>query len=89
MAFPTYADRLTQDHRLAGLDEAEGGEVSDLGGADLWVGREVAVLDAHRLLEAGGLHAPGKPGGVATRRFVLAEDAEQFNMAEVVRSCPS
>ena len=38
MAFP-HADRAIQDHGLAGVQPAQGGEVADLGGGELRVMR--------------------------------------------------
>ena len=51
-------DGAVEDDRLAGVDEAQRGEVADDGGGDLRVVGEVEVLEGGGVFEAG-LRGPG------------------------------
>ncbi len=76
-------DGTVEDDRLAGVDEAQRGEIADHRDGDLRVEREVVVLDRGELLEAGGFDPSGQPDVVAARGLVLAEDLEKLDVAEL------
>ena len=72
-----------EDHRLGGLDEAQGGQVSDLCSRDLGVVGEVELLDGRRGLEVGVAHPAQVARSVAARELVLTEDLEELDVAEL------
>ena len=60
------ADRAVQDHGLAGVQPAQGGQVADLGGGQFRGGGEVEAFQGDLLLEPGPAEPPGRwpwPGG--------------------------
>src|SRR5271165_2852652 len=77
-----HTDGPVKHYGLAGVDEAQRGQVADLGGGDLGVEGEVELLDAGRLLEVGGLQPTLEPSGITTGRFVLAQHGEQLDVPE-------
>ena len=77
-----HADGPVQDDRLARLDEPECGQITDLGGRNFGVEREVVLLDRGRLLEAGRLQPALEAGGVAPGCLVAAQGLEQLDVPQ-------
>ena len=77
------ADGSVEDDGLAGLDEAQDGEVTDGGGGDVRVVGEVELLERGGVFEAGLADPAGERGGVAPGDLVLAEHLEELEVAEL------
>jgi site-specific DNA recombinase len=76
------ADRTVEDHRLAGVQPAQRGQVADLGSGQLRAGAEVEALEGGLLLEAGLAQPPGHGHGLAAGDLVFAQDLEELDVAE-------
>jgi hypothetical protein len=72
VGFPD-ADGPVEDHRLAGVEPAQRGQVAQHRGREFGADGEVEVLEGVGLFEAGTPHAPGQGGGLAAGDFVFAE----------------
>jgi hypothetical protein len=77
------ADGAVEDHVLAGVEPAQRGEVADLGGGQLGAGGEVELLHGGLLLEAGAAEAALHGHGLAAGEFVVAQDLEELQVAEL------
>jgi len=75
-------DGAVEDHRLAGLDPAQRGQVADRRGGQLRVRGEVEALQSEGLLEAGAAGAPADGGGVAAGDLVVAQHLEELQVSE-------
>jgi hypothetical protein len=81
MGFPD-ADGSVEDHRLAGLEPAQRGQVAQHRGGQFRADGEVEVLEGGVLFEAGAVDSPGQGGGVAAGDFVFAEHLQEFQVPE-------
>jgi len=79
----SHPDGAVQDDGLAGVEEAQGGQVTDVGSRDLRVVGEVVVLDGVGGLEPGSADPADDPGGVAAGQLVFAEGLEELDVAEL------
>ena len=76
------ADGAVEDHGLAGVQPAQGGQVADLGGGQLRAGGEVEAFEGGLLLEPGLAQPAGDGHGLAAGDLVLAQDLEELDVAE-------
>ena len=81
MAFP-HADRAVQDHGLAGVQPAEGGEVADLGSGELGRCGEIEAFEGDLLIEPGGAEPAVDGHAGAAGDLVFAQDLEEVDVAE-------
>ena len=75
-------DRAVEDHRLAGVEPAQRGEVADLRGGQFRGGGEVEPFQGGGLLEPGAAGAAGDGGGLPAGDLVVAEDLEELQVSE-------
>src|SRR6266498_3125376 len=71
------SDRAVGDDPLAGRDELQPGQVTDLGGGQRRVVGKVEALQGGLGREAGGLDPPRDLAGLAAGQLVLAQDLER------------
>src|SRR5438046_1022476 len=69
-----------EDHRLAGLQPAQRGQVADLRGREFGGGGEVEPFQCHGLFEAGPAGAAGDRGGLPPRDLVQAQDLQELQV---------
>jgi len=65
------------------VQPAQRGQVADLGGGQLRVGREVEPFEGDLLVEPGSAQPPGEGGLVAAGDLVAAEDLEELQVPEL------
>ena len=75
-------DRPVEDHRLAGGQPAQRGEVADLRGGEFRAGGEVEAFQGGLGLELGAADAAGDGLGVAAGDLVVAEHLQELDVAE-------
>ena len=76
-------DGSVEDDGLAGVDEAQDGEVTDGGGGDFVVVGEVELFEGGGVFEAGLADPAGERCGVAPVDLVFAEHLEELEVAEL------
>ncbi len=77
-----HADGPVEDHGLAGVQPAQGGQVADLGGGQLRGGAEVEAFQGGLFLEPGFAEPAGHGHGLAAGDLVLAQDLEKLDVAQ-------
>ena len=85
----TDAHGPVEQHRLAALQEAQGGEVADQRRRDLRVVGEVELLERRRALEARPAEALGERLGLAPADLVFEQHLEELEMAELAGAIAS
>jgi len=78
------ARRPQQQHVLAFLDEAAGGQVEDLLPLDRRIELPVEVFERAHLAEAGGFHTPLNQPVLPDRQFILQDQFQELGVGEVV-----
>jgi site-specific DNA recombinase len=82
MGFPD-PDGPVENHRLAGFEPAQRGQVAQHRGGQFRADGEVEVLEGGVLFEAGAAYSPRQRGGVAAGDLVFAEHLQEFQVAEL------
>jgi len=81
LGFPD-PDGSVENHRLPGLEPAQGGQVAQHRGGQFRADGEIEVLEGGVLFEAGAPDPTGQRGGVAAGDFVFAEHLQEFQVPE-------
>src|SRR5512144_1370980 len=81
----SHPDGAVQDHRLAGLEEAQARQVADEPSRDLGVEAEVELLERDGGLEARGSHSADQRRGLPARDLVLAQRLQELQVPELTR----
>ncbi|GHG05189.1 hypothetical protein GCM10017667_39950 [Streptomyces filamentosus] len=76
------AEGAEEDDRLAGMEPAQGAQVTDLGGRQFRGGGEAELLQGDLMLELGSLQMVLEGGGLAAGDLVLADGLEEVEVAE-------
>ena len=77
-----YPDGTVENHRLAGVEPPQGGQVAQHRGRQFRADGEVEVLEGGVLFEAGAAYSTGQGSGVAAGDFVFAEHLQEFRVSE-------
>ena len=78
----TSLGRAVEDHRFAGVEPAQRGQVAQHRGGQFRADGEVEVLEGAGLLEAGAPYSPGQGRGLAAGDLVFAEHLEELQVPE-------